>query len=105
MLALLAGCLAVGIAQEPSPPSTELEARVQQLEQDVLTRDAEIVRLKVDGANCQATAEESRRRLQSLQLSAEVLALVERYKKAFGGDWTYDEKTHQIVAVGPKEDK
>jgi len=84
-------------AQDEAPDPSQ--TRVQQLEQTVLARDAEIVHLKAEFATCDLTAADLKRQLQSALLSADVAALIARYTATFGGQWQWNNDTRQIVPV------
>jgi hypothetical protein len=97
-LAASVSVLAILAAQEPLPSrdSNPYQARIDQLQRQLIEVQNEVVHQRSDLANCKATVD-------SLDLTAQVSDLVKKYETAYGGTWTWDDKQRRVVRVPEKE--
>ena len=79
------------------------DVRIRELEQQLLAKDAELVHQKADVAFCEANAEQTKRDLQSVMLSDEVVKLLNKHHDLLGGNWMWDNVQRRIVPA--KEEK
>lgn len=96
-LAILCSVLVVA-AQEPAPAplpandSNPYQARITQLEAQLLARDNELLHVRAEWATCRAS-------LDSADLTAQAFDLVRRCEAATGGKCTWDDKQRRVVKV------
>lgn len=74
------------------------DARVAELERQLVDLGNEMLHTRADLANCKATVD-------SLDLTAQVNELVKRYETVYGGKWIWDDRQRRVVRVleAPKE--
>jgi len=94
---------ASSVGDDGTPQVDPRDAQIAQFKQEVLERDSEIAHLKAEFATCEATAQETKRQLQSVTLSDDVVKLLARYHDLFGGEWTWDNDQRRIVPAKAKE--